>query len=420
MSRAAIVLCGGASRRMGSDKAWLPYQGSTLLEHIVARLRPCVERVLVAAAPGQSLPGLPEEVEIVRDEVVDEGPLRGILTALDRLADDDLAVVWSVDEPGAVAEWAVGLLARSQKAEAVVPMADDVRRPLTAVYRVGPARAAARRLLAEKSTAAWRLAEALETRYVPIEELSPGGREAQSVHNVNTPDDYRRLLERSSQSTVDLLRRQLETHDRERKLTAYEIHDGLVQDVTGALLRVESLIAKAPDAVTESGLRDVAEVLRGAIEEGRRLIAGLRPPVIEDLGLSAAIEYLISTEFRQRGLDVDLVRQGEIPRCGELWETSVYRIAQESLTNVLRHSGASHAEIELRRDGDQLSITIRDVGRGFDPAQRSPLRLGLNSIQDRARVLGGKAEIASRPGHGTEVRVRLPLDPLGEAGPAQS
>lgn len=395
---------------MGHDKARLPVEGRALLERVVDQVRELVPRVIVAAAVDQELPTLPADVEVVRDDPKwAAGPLRGVQAGLAALPDETLALVWAGDCPTIPLALVEALFARAANCEAAVPRCDGFAQPLTAVYRVGPARRAIDELAVGGESAAHRLADRLDTAWLEGDELRALDPESALQQNLNTPEEYARFIdERQAADEVRLPREVLDWHERERRLIAYDIHDGLVQDVTGALLRVEALLASSPPDADR--LQEIAGLLRGAIDEGRRLIAGLRPPILDESGLLPALRFLIEGEFRDAGLAVELAAPAELPRGSDLVETSAFRIVREALANVARHSGAARATVGVRQVGHELRIEIRDGGRGFDPASVGPLRFGLRGIRERARILGGQAEIAGQPGRGTTIRVWLPWD----------
>jgi PAS domain S-box-containing protein len=200
-------------------------------------------------------------------------------------------------------------------------------------------------------------------------------------------------------------------HERDRRLTAYEIHDGLVQDITGAKLHLEALRVRCERALgrPEAGFDLILRLLGESIDEGRRLISGLRPPIIDELGIVAALEYLIREPVAQRSLQVDFRHDVQFRRLKPIWEGTLYRIVQEALVNVRKHAGTDRAEVELVQQGDRLRLTIRDRGAGFDVAAASRSRFGLRGIRERARLLEGRAEITSSPGQGTQIVVDLPV-----------
>jgi PAS domain S-box-containing protein len=208
-----------------------------------------------------------------------------------------------------------------------------------------------------------------------------------------------------------LMGQMLQSHERDRRLIAYEIHDGLVQDATAAQMQLQSLLAR-PEL--HSGLREevqrAADLVGKSIAQARELISGLRPPILDELGVVAAIEYLVESGQRERP-SVKLLTQVQFDRLEPLLEATVYRIVQEAVTNMKRHSRSDRSEIRLTQVGDRLEIEIVDWGVGFDPAGVSKDRFGLQGIRERARLLGGRAVISSAPGKGTRVFVDLPVVP---------
>lgn len=208
-----------------------------------------------------------------------------------------------------------------------------------------------------------------------------------------------------------LLRQLLDFQERERKLIAYEIHDGLVQQLTGALMTFQSL-PQAPggeDTSARDRFEAASGLLRDAIAEARRLISGLRPPVLDEAGLGPAVTVLVDQQNRRGGPRIELVSDLGNQRLSPLVETAAFRIIQEGLSNACRHSRAEHVDVELHTDGKQLNIEVQDSGKGFDPDHVGTDHFGLQGIRERARLLEGTAEILSAPGEGTKIRVTLPV-----------
>lgn len=209
----------------------------------------------------------------------------------------------------------------------------------------------------------------------------------------------------------DLLRQLIELHERDRKVLAFELHDGFAQQLTGAMMSLEvasRLTASTPEkAIVPMG--DAMRLLRESIEESRRLVSGLRPPVLDQFGIVAAVEHLVSLNHRDGELVVEFVSRGRTRRMAAPLENAVFRIVQETLTNIQRHSGSRKAVVELSLDDDHVSVEVRDWGVGFDPNAIEEACFGLRGIRERARLLGGGAEVCSTPGDGTTVRVSLPM-----------
>ena len=194
-----------------------------------------------------------------------------------------------------------------------------------------------------------------------------------------------------------LLGKSFDVYERERKLLACEVHDGLVQYAAGALMQVEC------------GQADLAApLLRKAIDEARRLISGLRPPVLDELGIIRAIEYL-AHEHSGKTRQVEFINETGLKRLPPALESAVFRIVQEGLNNVSQHSEATHAMVRLTQSGDSLGIELLDDGKGFVLENVAEKSFGLTGMRERTKLLGGTISIHSAPGAGTQVLASLPI-----------
>jgi PAS domain S-box-containing protein len=222
----------------------------------------------------------------------------------------------------------------------------------------------------------------------------------------------RRAAEAQLHEKQHTLEQMLDTHERYRQLVAYEIHDAFVQDVIGALMHLDLFHDKS----AESGLGGLEPIehaqsaLRRAIRAARRMVSGLRPPIIDEQGVVSAIEYLVS-ELVAGGMDIRLEHDVRVRRMAPVLEAAVFRIVQEALTNVERHSKSHFAQLNLTQMGGMLRVEIRDFGVGFDPIRVGQGHFGLQGIQERARLCGGTAKVTSQPGKGTTVLVDIPIEP---------
>lgn len=196
----------------------------------------------------------------------------------------------------------------------------------------------------------------------------------------------------------------------ERRRLAGEIHDGISQRIVSLSFHL-SAAADALPADPAGAAEQIArahELAAAALDETRHAIAGLRPPVLDDLGLAASLESLArSTQLPH--VQVDAVATG-LP---EHIETAVYRIAQEALQNVMKHSCAQHVQLRLGRTAEAVLLEITDNGIGFEPTgvreRAGPAGYGLPGMQQRAELLGGQLTAESAPGRGTVIRLRVPL-----------
>lgn len=198
--------------------------------------------------------------------------------------------------------------------------------------------------------------------------------------------------------------------EEERKLIARELHDELGQLLSALRFEVSVLrmrFGAAQPAVAERAA-SMLSLVDSVIRLQRDLVSSLRPAVL-DMGIGAALEWLVG-EFRERnGIDCTLQLSESQIDLDPDQTTVVFRIVQESLTNVTRHAHARRVQVAVRRIDDDYVVSVEDDGRGFDPdAARSPKSLGLLGLQERALMLGGRLEIRSAPGAGTAVIVRFP------------
>ena len=216
--------------------------------------------------------------------------------------------------------------------------------------------------------------------------------------------------EKSLQHERTLLRRLLKIQERERQLVSYEIHDGLAQYLAGAIMHLEAAEHAAAGSAEGRDLAEGLRLLRAATDEARRLIGGLRPPALDELGIIEAIETLVS-DARIDVPRIDFIHRLPRRRLPPDVETTIFRIVQESLSNIRRHANAEAVSVRLEQLGDDaVRVVVQDDGVGFEPATVSDDRFGLEGIRQRARLLGGEPAITSGPGHGTTVSVTLPIE----------
>lgn len=216
------------------------------------------------------------------------------------------------------------------------------------------------------------------------------------------------------------LRRLLDANEGDRRLIAYEIHDGVVQDMTGALMFLQSATSLLPpDVEGAEEVQRASQSLSHGIREIRRLLNGLRPLSLEQGGVVAAIEDLITKAATDHGLAVKFAHNVSFDRIAPSLEMAIYRTVQESLTNAQRHSGSPTAYVAIEQSDSTILISVRDEGSGFDPGQVPQSRCGLSGIRERATLLGGQAEIISQPGQGTHIKVTLPIGDYLE-GPGET
>jgi two-component system sensor histidine kinase UhpB len=215
----------------------------------------------------------------------------------------------------------------------------------------------------------------------------------------------RRLVAMHQEHTRGLMVAQEE----ERARVAREVHDDAVQRL--AVLQHELREFQAPTTGLSPTQRHHLAGIVGEIDDLadslRKLAHGLHPAVIEQAGLVAALRQLAGEVTRTSGLPVAVQVPSDGPRLPADRGLALFRIAQESLRNAVKHADARTASVALRLAGDQIELVIEDDGRGFDPAAAAR-GVGLFSIRERARLAGGDVVVRSRPGAGTVVTVRVP------------
>ncbi len=211
------------------------------------------------------------------------------------------------------------------------------------------------------------------------------------------------------QNERNLLRRLLYRHEADRKLIAYEIHDGLVQYITGSIMHLESARQKVKEvsAGATAELETTVGLLRETVQEARRVISGLQPLVLDQSGLVAAIQFLIDNNFPPDMVTFEHEMRSD--RLSPLIEGAVFRICQEALTNAVKHSSSEKMIVRLRQENAWVRLEVLDQGVGFNPDRQLTNSFGLRGIRERARLLGGHALIDSAPGRGTRIAVELPL-----------
>jgi signal transduction histidine kinase len=210
---------------------------------------------------------------------------------------------------------------------------------------------------------------------------------------------YEALAEKEAQR-ARLLKAWLKAQEEERARIARELHDEVGQALTGLILGLEGLPGDRVEALKE--------LARHTLTEVRRLALDLRPSVLDHLGLEAALRRYVREYAERTGVEVDLSLHLTRPLPQEL-ETVVYRVVQEALTNVARHSGSPRASVGVVEVLGEVRVFVEDEGRGFDPQAVDPGRQGLLGMRERVELLGGRLSVESAPGQGTRVQVRLPI-----------
>jgi signal transduction histidine kinase len=236
-----------------------------------------------------------------------------------------------------------------------------------------------------------------------------------------------------------LSQRLMEAQEAERRYIAQELHDEIGQALTAVKINLQSIQhlsggLSAPDAPNQehstqptvadtpasnssalaSRLEESIGIVDRTLQQVRNLSLDLRPSLLDDLGLASALRWYVDRQALRTNLDIRFDADPLESRPALMIETACFRVAQEALTNVVRHAQAHHAEVELRSSGMELQLIVRDDGNGFDvqTARRNAVHgtsLGLLSMQERVSLVSGRIEIQSKMGEGTEVRACFPL-----------
>jgi PAS domain S-box-containing protein len=225
---------------------------------------------------------------------------------------------------------------------------------------------------------------------------------------------YEDLAEREHRMR-DLVGQIMVAQEEERRRVAYEIHDGLTQTAVAAYQYLQDFAGEHPpsSARGRKELEETVQLVRQTVTESRQVIADLRPTVLDDLGLAAAVRQQ-AERLRAEAYRVEYVDTLGPDRLQPPVEVALFRVAQEALTNVRKHARTDRVEVALERLEDCIRLTIRDAGSGFSPQNvdangEGGDRVGLSSMQERTALLGGTFEIDSAPGVGTTVTVKVPL-----------
>jgi two-component system NarL family sensor kinase len=203
----------------------------------------------------------------------------------------------------------------------------------------------------------------------------------------------------------------------ERNRLAREIHDTLAQGLAAISMQLETadvlLDAGADPARVQQAVQQALALTRANLDEARRSVLDLRAAPLEGRTLTEALTALVAEWSAKWSVPARLEVAGPQRALPHAVETSLYRIAQEALSNVARHAAARHVVVRLTMHGAQAQLDVEDDGRGFDAAHIPPGRYGLIGLNERARLLGGSLVLESTPDEGTRIEVTIPLERRG-------
>ena len=225
---------------------------------------------------------------------------------------------------------------------------------------------------------------------------------------------YAELTERENQLRR-LVGKLITTQEEERRRVAYDVHDGLAQTAAAAHQHLQLFARHYPpgSASGQEELDEALELVREVVGEARQVIHDLRPTVLDDFGLAAAVRLQVQT-LQSEGLEVGLEEALGDERLPPEVETTLFRVAQEALTNVRKHARAAAVHVVLDRSGKAVRLMVRDKGRGFRPDETTRIngrgeRVGLSGMRERLSLLGGRFELQSEPGSSTTVTAEVNL-----------
>jgi two-component system sensor histidine kinase UhpB len=241
-----------------------------------------------------------------------------------------------------------------------------------------------------------------------IEPLPAGRRvevAAEASEATELAEAFNEMLERLEHDRRDSARRTLAAQEAERLRVAQELHDEVGQSLTGVLLGLGGALKRAPPEL-QGDLAQVQATARDALEDVRRIAHQLRPEALDDLGLPSALRAMANRVAQQSGLVVEERVGEQLPPLSEEQELVVYRVGQEALTNVVRHSGARRAVLALAVQGERLVLELADDGCGVPPGATGG---GVRGMRERADLVGATLSVERGRAGGTLVRLEVPL-----------
>ncbi len=217
--------------------------------------------------------------------------------------------------------------------------------------------------------------------------------------------DFNRMLERLEHERRESGRAVLRAQELERSRIAQDLHDEVNQALTAILLRLSATIQTAPPGL-QGELRESQALVTQAMEELLRLARQLRPTALDDHGLVPALASQVADFGDRTGIRANFRRHGAVPKLSDEEQLVIYRVTQESLSNVAQHAGARHVDVELSFVGRTV-LRVRDDGEGFRVNGSGRTRLGVSGMRERALLVGGHLSIFSEPGDGTTIELTM-------------
>jgi two-component system sensor histidine kinase UhpB len=244
-----------------------------------------------------------------------------------------------------------------------------------------------------------------------VDPLDPGRRLGEVTHSdlevATLVEAFNAMLDRLEQERRGSVRRALAAQEDERSRIARELHDELGQELTAVAMQSERAAQSAP-ANGRATLNEITQAIRQSIDHVRGIARRLRPEALDDLGLVNALISLCRRIGQQSGVRIEPDLANNVPSTSPETEVVIYRVAQESLTNAVRHAQASKITMSLATGDDHITLLVRDDGRGIDAAVSGDTA-GVSGMRERAMLIGAQLNIRSQHGAGTEVQLDVPL-----------
>jgi signal transduction histidine kinase len=231
-----------------------------------------------------------------------------------------------------------------------------------------------------------------------------------------------KLMERQARETGNRLRSLASelnlSEERTRKAIAQTLHDEVGQMLALARMKLSSALNLPEETAVEKIVEEVLDMLGLVIKETRSLMVEISPPVLHDLGLGAAIDWMAERMSSEHGIAIETMKTGNFSDLEHDLKVMLYQMTRELLVNIVKHSGGRHVLVTVERDEHTIGITVRDDGKGFDAREAGSAAadsgFGLFSIRERLKSYNGSLQIESKKGKGTTVTVRLPMGKKGE------
>jgi len=242
---------------------------------------------------------------------------------------------------------------------------------------------------------------------LPGDDDIAGPEEVERLHHA-----FRRMLERLEAERRRTSSAALAAQEKERARVARDLHDEVNQSLTGLLLQLEAARRSAPPELAGE-LGEIRTVANQAMEELLALARQLRPTALDDLGLKAALAGHVKELGGQGALEASFASDGDFSGLAQEVQLVVYRVAQEALSNAVRHAGAESVRVSLRRENGAVKLEVADDGRGFT-FEEAGQGLGIAGMRERALLVGGELDVQARPEVGTRVSLRVPIGAGGD------